>query len=300
MIVPPGPERSSFKKLLNPFDDSVWYVLNGMMLIVIVVTSILKCQSRRVQDFVFGKKNRTPFMNVVNIIVGLPMHKPPGRNFSRWILTMFVIMWLILRSLYQAVLYKNLQSTERNLPVQTIEESLRLGFMYYMISPTQENVKYLPEVYDRKVVVSRNESLDVVKRLNDPSIKAAFLGALDTARYANKVKLYGFNLNVCNEPLMLRQYGIVFPKGSFLVSSFDEELIILMETGLIGYWMSEHTEPIKSHLPHAQEPIKLTLNHLLSAYQVLLFGVGLASIALTTELVSMRMKCLRNFFEFFE
>lgn len=297
MIVPPGPERLSFMKLLNPFDDSVWHVINGMMLVVIVVTSILKCQSRRVQDFVFGKRNRTPFLNIMNVIVGLPVHKTPGRNFARWILTLFVIMWLILRSLYVAVLYKDLQSTERNLPIQTVEESLRLRFMYYMIAPTQENIKYLPEVYNRKVVVSRNESTEIVKRFNDPSIRAAFLAALDTVRYSNKVKLYGFHLNVCNEPLMLRQYGIVFPKGTFLVSSFDEKLIILMENGLIGYWLSEHTENIKYPPPHAQEPMKLTLNHLLSAYQVLLFGVGLAFLTLTIELVSMKTKCLKNFLE---
>lgn len=194
------------------------------------------------------------------------------------------------------MLYKNLQTTERDLPVQTIEESLRLGFRYYVIPPTQENIRYLPEIYNRRIVVKAREATNIVKTFNDPYLNAAFLGARDTVRHANKVNLYGFRLNVCPEPLLMRQYGIVFPKGSFLVESFDEKLIILMDSGLIGYWLSEHTEPNKPHSPKVREPMKLTLNHLLSAYQVLCFGVSLALFALTIELISMKAKCLRKLF----
>lgn len=295
MVVPPGPEFSSFSKLLSPFDDSVWYIVNGMMLVVILVTLFLKCQSSWVQDFVFGLNNRTPFLNIVNVIVGLPTHRNPGRNFSRWILMMFIIMWLIFRSLYQAVLFKNLQSTERNLPVQTIDESLQLDFVYFMIAPTQENIINLPELFNRRVVVSRNESFEIMKRFNDPSTKAAFLGALDTAHYANKVKLHGFMLNVCPETLLLRQYGIIFPKDSFLASSFDDKLIFLVENGLIEYWLSELTEKIK-YKASVREPMKLSLNHLLSGFQVLWCGTSLACIGLVVELISTKVKYLRKLF----
>lgn len=299
MVVPPGIEFSSFAKLLIAFEEPVWYVIYTMMLVVIVITTLVKCQPSRVQNFVFGKHNRTPFLNIFTIIVGLPMHRPPGRNFSRWLNMMFVLMWLIIRSLYQAVLYKNLQSTERNLPVQSVEETLRLGFTYYMISPTQDNIKYLPELYNRRIVLPRNESFEIMLRFNDPTLKAAFLGAFDTVRYSNKVKLYGFALNVCREPLLIRQYGIVFPKGSFLVPSIDEKLTLLMDNGLINYWLSEHTDTAKEQLP-VREPLKLTLNHLLSAFQVLYSGVVLAFIAFAVELLSVRVELLTKLFRFCE
>lgn len=176
MVVPPGESLSTFSKLFSPFESSVWYVIYSLMLIVLIVISLLKCQSKEIQDFVFGRDNRTPFMNVINVVVGSPVPKLPRRNFARWNLTMFIILWLVIRSLYQVVIYKNFQSTERNVPVQTIEESLRLGFVYYMIAPTQENIKYLPEVYDRKIVVSRHESVRIMMKFNDPTLKAAFLG----------------------------------------------------------------------------------------------------------------------------
>ena len=299
LIVPPGQERSQFSKLLNPFDDTVWKVFSCIIVFTIAFISILKCRSRGIQDFVFGKRNRTPLLNAMGVIVGLPIHNSPGRNFSRWFFMMFVLMMLILRSLYQSSLYKDLQSTERNLPVQTVDESLRLGFMYYMISPTQENVKYLPEVYDRRIVVSRKESFDLVKKFNDPSLRFAFLAALDTVRYSNKVNLYGIYINICKEPLMQRQYGIVFPKSSFLASSFDGKLITLMETGLIDYWRSTQTEHVEQYQLQTQKPMKLTLNHLLSAYQVLLCGMSLATFVMIIELISVKFKILGKVLTFF-
>lgn len=297
MVVPPGIEFSTFSKLLSPFDMNVWHAVNCMMIVVILVSSILKCQSKKVQDFVFGKQNRTPFLNIVNVIVGSPMYKIPGRNFARWILMMFVIMWLVFRTLYQAILFQNLQITKSNHPVQTVEESLRMGFEYYMISPTQENIKYLPEVYKRRIVISSRQSARIIKRLfSDPSTKAAFLGALDTVRYANREKLYGFTLNVCPEPLLIRQYGVVFQRDSFLVSSFNDKLMVLMENGLIDYWLSEHTESIKSPASSVREPMKLTNNHLESSYQVFWFGISLASIAFIIELISTRVRLLEKAF----
>lgn len=295
MVVPPGSELSSMSKLLSPFHDTTWYLIYCMMLIVILIMIVLKFQSKEVRSFVYGKQITTPFLNIVNVIVGLPMHKTPGRNFARWILTMLVIKWLIIRSLYQAVLYKELQSTERNHPVQSVQESLNLGFVYYMLASTQDNIKSLPEVYNRRVVVTRNESFEVLKEFKNPLTRAAFLGGYNSVRYSNKVNLYGFPLTMCREVFMQRQYSVVFPKGSFLVRSFDQQLIVLMENGLIYYWVSEHTSSINQPRQNAGEPIKLTLNHLLSAYQLMLFGVCLASTIFIVELLSMRVKPLRKF-----
>lgn len=298
IIVPPGLEHSSFSKLLNPFDDSVWLVFTGMIIFFIVITAILKCQSIKVRNFVLGANNRNPLLNAIGVIVGLPISSP-GRNFARWNLMMFVILLLILRSLYQSSLYKDLQSSKRNLPVQTIEETLKRNFRYYMIPPTQENIENLPEVYNRKIVVSRNDSVGILKRFNDPSFRAGFLAALDTVRYSNKANIYDIHFNICDEPLMQRQYGIVFPKASFLEPIFNRKLIIFIESGLIRHWLSQQTEVSNHNLEQPPEPKKLTLNHLKSAYQVLFLGKCLAIVVVIVELLSMKSKFIRNILEFF-
>lgn len=121
------------------------------------------------------------------------------------------------------------------------------------------------------------------------------LGAMDTLRYANKVKLYGFKLSVCNEALMMRQYGIFFPKHSFLVPSFDEKLRILMENGLIGYWVEKFTST-NDNQQHTKEPTQLTLSHLFIAFQIIFIGSLLSCIAFAIELLSVQIKILKSFF----
>ncbi|CRL04606.1 CLUMA_CG017674, isoform A [Clunio marinus] len=295
LIVPPGAEISSFSKLLQPFNPSVWYFVIATLFIVVIATIFLNYSPRKVKDFVFGKHIRTPFLNIIIVMIGSPMHHVPGRNFSRWILTLFILMWLIIRNLYQAVLYKELQSSERNRHVESLEEMIRQGFHYYMIAPTIENIIHLPEVYERRIIVSRVESDLIVRgKFNDPTVKAGFVAGFHTLLYINKVNLYGFHLNFCKEPLLLRQFGIVFPMNSFLVSSFDEKLIILVENGLIEYWLMENTESDGFALPEVREPMKLTLNHLLSAYQVLGLGLSLATTTFGFELIVRRINFLQK------
>jgi hypothetical protein len=298
MIIPPGREMSAFSKLFTAFDETLWCALCALMLFVVFITLILtKCHSggrrrRDVRDFVLGKENRTPFLNIVSIMVGVPWHSVPKRNFSRWLLTMFLVMWLIIRSLYQAVLYKNLQATERKLPVQSINESLELSFVYFMLISTQDNIIYLPDVYNRRIIVTRNESeIVIARKFTDPDTKAAFLGGEDIVKYSNKMNLYGYKALICPEPLMLRQYGIFYPKNSYLKSLFDIELLKLVDAGLIDYWRQNLTEMRREKV--SKFPQKLTLIHLLSAFELLFVGVLIAFTFFLIELLSLKVKKIR-------
>lgn len=301
MIVPPGKEKSAFHKLFTAFDETLWYTLSGLMLVVVFIILILtKCQRRRdVRDFVLGRENRNPFLNIVNVTVGLGFawHQLPKRNFSRWILTMFLLMWLIIRSLYQAVLYKNLQATERNLPVQSIKESLELDFVYFMLLSTKDNIVYLPEVYDRRVIVTKNQSNSIIaETFFDPNAKAAFLGGEDVIKYANKMNLYGNvkKVEICPESFMLRQFSIFYPQNSYLKTLFDVELLRLVDAGLIDYWKKNVIESIPEKI--SKVPRKITILHLLSAFELLSVGIGIALITFIVELISLRVDRVRKLF----
>lgn len=270
------------------------------MVITICISSIVKCSSINVQNFFFGMKIRTPYLNIASVIVGWPMNKLPTKNFARWILMMFILFWLINRSIYQGILYKNLQSIIRQKPVQTIEESIEKNYKYLMLAATVENIKDIPQLMNNKVIVSYDESFDVMAHFNDPKLQMAFLGAIDTVRYLNKINYYNFPLNICPQSLLTRQHGIYFPKHSFLTKMFDEKLSFILESGLLEHWMSGHVE--KSNSQRRQErtkdPIKLSFDHLLSAFEILLFGLCLAAVTFTFEIISIYIKSLRKLFYF--
>lgn len=304
MIVPPGHQHSEFAKLFTAFDEILWYTLSAITLCLLLITLIITKHHRlrhhrSIRDFVLGSENRTPVLNIVNTIVGLPWHAVPRRNFSRFLYTMLMLMWLIFRSLYQAVLYKNLQSSSGyDPPVQTLNESLSQDFIYFMLTSTQENIVHLPELYSRAIIVSRKESDDVIRMsLTDPDTKAAYLAAEDIVKYANKVHLYGetTTLVICPEPLFVRQYGIYYQHNSFLASLFDDTLLRLVDSGLIGYWRKRMLETAAEKV--VNEPKKLTFEHLVSAFDLLFVCLGLSTVVFVIEFCSVRWKRMRKFSE---
>lgn len=301
LVIPPGHQRPTFSKLFTAFDRILWYTLSGIISFVLVITLIItrRQQHRRVvRDFILGKANRTPILNIVNTIVGLPWHRAPRRNFSRFLYTMFLLMWLIFRSLYQAVLYKNLQSADIRLPIQTVNESLAQNFIYFMVTSTAENIIYLPEIYNRRIIVSLNDSDDIIsKKLTDPNTRAAFLAGEDIVKYANKKRLYGERTTVviCREPLLMRQFGLYYQHNSRLTSLFDNTLLRLVDAGLIDYWRKQllETIPEKNVI---NEPTKLTISHLLSAFELLGFGMAISTVIFVIELCSLKWRRAREIF----
>lgn len=299
MIIPPGRQRSAFSKLFTAFDRILWYTLSGVTSFILIITLIITKRQRRrraVRDFILGRDNRTPVLNIVNTIVGLPMHRTPTRNFSRFLYTMFLLMWLIFRSLYQAVLYKNLQSADYRSPVQSLNESLAQDFVYFMVTSTQENIIYLPEVYNRRIIVSRNQSDDIIsKRLTDPNTRAAFLADVDIVKYSNKIRYYGDKTAViCREPLLMRQLGIYYQHNSRLASLFNDMLLRLVDAGLIDYWREQllGTTPGKV----INEPRKLTIVHLLSAFELLGVCTAASTVVFVVELCSLKWQRFRTLF----
>lgn len=290
MIVPPGRQRSAFAKLLTAFDETLWYTLGAITLCLLVITLIItKCRRRVVRDFILGKLNRTPVLNIVNIVVGLPWHAAPSRNFSRFLFTMLMLMWINFRALYQAVLVSSLQTAEFYSPIQTLNESLSQDFVYFMLTSTQENIIHLPEVFARRIVVSRNDTDDILRRrLTDPDTKAAYLAGEDIMKYANKIHLYGAETTsvICREPLLVRQFAIYYPHNSFLASMFDDTLLRLVDAGLIDYWQRRMLETTTTPEKAINEPKKLTVVHLLSALELLAGCLIVSTVVFVIELCS--------------
>lgn len=148
-IVPPGRLYSSFEKLFYPFKYIIWSLVTTIFLIGFLVIAVLKYQSIRTQNFVFGPGNQSPCLNIINIFFGGSLHLLPTRNFARCLLGMFMIYCFIVRSSYQGALFKFMQSDSREQPISTIDEMLERNFMFYMLYTAEEHVHNLPRVLER-------------------------------------------------------------------------------------------------------------------------------------------------------
>jgi hypothetical protein len=72
----------------------------------------------------------------------------PKGNFARFVLMMFVIWALIIRTCYQSILYENLQRDIRKPRIQTLDELNELNFTALYT----ENDKYMTEIAEKRLV----------------------------------------------------------------------------------------------------------------------------------------------------
>lgn len=127
-VISPAKKFSGFEKLLQPFDVLVWMLVISTLSVATTVILAIKMQFQKVQSFVFGRKVNQPLVNLAIAIFGGSQPRLPGKNFSRFILMMFLILWLVLRNAYLGTMFKFLQSENRHKPVETINELFEQEF----------------------------------------------------------------------------------------------------------------------------------------------------------------------------
>lgn len=158
IVIPPGRNFSVFEKLFHPFKLNVWIALLVMVIGAVFVIFWIDRQSKRIRDFVFGSKTGNPYLNMLDIILNGSQPVQPKRNFSRVILTLFVIFCLVVRTSYQAALFKFLQIDQRHGELETVDELIEKGFDVYMYESFQELSNGL-KIHQRLVELAVSEAI---------------------------------------------------------------------------------------------------------------------------------------------
>ena len=112
--VPPGRLFTSLEKLYKPFRIVLWSCILALFGLCFVFIRIFRAKSTSLQNFVFGKGNSSPCLNISNIFLGGSLHRLPVTNFARYILGTFMIYCLIIRSSYQGEYSKSFKIISLN------------------------------------------------------------------------------------------------------------------------------------------------------------------------------------------
>lgn len=139
-LIPPGRELSTFEKLFFPFELSVWVLIGTCFLVGFAVIAIVTHRLNS-QDFVFGSGVGNPYLNMFIGFIGGGQKVLPKRNFARFLLMMFLMYSLVIRSVYQGSFYRLMQSNKREKEVQSIDEMIKKNFIVYVIRGVTDVVK---------------------------------------------------------------------------------------------------------------------------------------------------------------
>lgn len=123
---------TSFEKLLQPLDSSVWIMFCVSTSSIIIVIFVLSLKHK-------GDKLNHPAVTVAIIIFGGSQRRLPQHNLSRFVLMTFLIACLVIRNGYQGSLFKFLQSEGQAKHAETIEEMINQGFEIFMY-PSQAEI----------------------------------------------------------------------------------------------------------------------------------------------------------------
>lgn len=73
----------------------------------------------------------------------------PKRNFARFLLMMFLIFSLVIRTVYQGAFYQLLKSNKRHKGVQSMDEIVKSDFQFFIIAGASDFVKSVGISKDR-------------------------------------------------------------------------------------------------------------------------------------------------------
>lgn len=133
-ITPHGVSWTLVEKLIFPFAVVVWVFIFVCFLVVFIIIAVVERRSLAVQNFVFGTDVRSPHLNMFRGFIGGSQNILPRRNFARFLLSMFLIYSMVIRTAYQAS-YFHLNSDKKHKRVTIDAIILNQDYLIYAPEP---------------------------------------------------------------------------------------------------------------------------------------------------------------------
>ncbi|XP_070496200.1 glutamate receptor ionotropic, NMDA 1-like [Chironomus tepperi] len=280
-VLSPEHKVITFEKFLNPFQTTVWIFIVLTFMLGVVIILIIDVKFKEIRAFVFGEKVNHPMRNMFLAIIGQSQSVLPKNNFARFILMMFLILCLIIRSCYQGSLYKYLQMDERYKEPQTIQELIDKNFTFIM---SESNVdimkKYRPKISIVTKPTEGDEDLDLDFFADTEKKTATFASRVDLLKYSLDHDTFPYK--ICKESFFTINVVLLYNKNFFLKASIDDAIQRLLTHGFIEHWINEHDKTDRWKFEDSH-PIVMTYEHLSGAFNLLFVGCLAATLAFLVE-----------------
>ncbi|XP_029405731.2 uncharacterized protein LOC115066099 [Bactrocera dorsalis] len=277
---------SPFRKLFLPFRSHIWRLLLIIYLGVFALRLIFSLMGVTRSHFVFGVTNHMPGINMFNVCLGgaLPPRQVPRRNFARYVLMLWLIMTMLLRSSYQAFLYNLIKSNIGRPPPNTIAELLHQNYQLLMTEDVLATIHDLPVISSSAQVlnISRSHSFELVRR-SDRRI-----AILTPYEYVGYFKRYNTSftkgVHVVEERVFTQQLSFYMASNSMLLHRFNDIILQYITVGLWEKWVRELLDMSLRFDSGSEEPIaKVTVQQMSGAWYVWLTGNVLSAFVLVVE-----------------
>lgn len=177
-IIPPPAKFSSFEKLSQPFQNTVWITLVACYLLGVGLIILIIKFASRVNERVFGAEVKSPLMDLLVITFGLSQPTLPSKCAPRFILIQIVVFFLVIRSAYQGSLYRFLQSDEVHVDVKSFHELIEKDYKFYIGKSFADLIQQQTNLKQRWFFSFFNNKLELNIFLAEKSCHLKSLGRL--------------------------------------------------------------------------------------------------------------------------
>lgn len=147
--ISPGKELTTFEKLAYPFRLTVWVFIFICLALGFLVIFVIKRRSISEQNFVFGVGVKNPYLNMFIGLYGGSQKILPKTNFARFLLMLFLLYSLVMRTLYQGSFFRLMQSNKRHSEVESIEEMINDDFRFLIYFGDADQIDQIPVFKER-------------------------------------------------------------------------------------------------------------------------------------------------------
>ena len=282
---------TSWETITFPFSVFTWYLLASMIVLFMGLVAIPKwifskrLEHRRYIDHVF--------LDVFLVAVGMSAQYTPTYNTSRILQITWIIFSLIVRTIYQALLYHLIRThVRRNLP-ESLEDVVQQN--YSLVADTM-NIDALVEVplfnaTNFIAVDAVGDFYTLVYLEQQPLHKAKHMAILLPLVfykfYTDAMDKAGI-FKVLPKAIMSFKMCMYLTKHSYLIDQFDAILILFNDCGILNAWHREEIDEDYVSSKHIVANHILDLEQLQMAFVLLSIGYFIAAIVFILELIYKR------------
>lgn len=257
----------------------------------VLVIFVVKCRSRRIQNFVFGRNVNFPMLNMVNIMFGGALNILPRRNFARFLLGMFMLYTIVIRNAYTGTLFRFLQTSASNRDIISINQLIKGNYSFMVLEALKEFTDNFPKISKNSVILKKGRFIEIRHLLLDSEVKRALLASEDHVAYWNKRHFPEEIFDVVDEKASSINLVMYLHKTSCLTSEFSRQILNFNSVGLVKIFKQVYIDKKYSKPQVDREPKKLTNTHLEGAFELL--AIGIAS-SFCCFLIEVLLKIIKN------
>ncbi|XP_036320037.1 glutamate receptor ionotropic, delta-1 [Rhagoletis pomonella] len=290
VAIPPGRPISPLQRLFRPFKYIIWSLIGSNLVLAVLIIYALKLfGSKRVVSFVFGKANRFPFSNLwASLYGGGVIHNHlPYRNFSRYLLGLWLLCTLVLRSAYTGQLFIMLQDGRALTPLKTFQEIFEKKFV---VNTAPVLAELLTSVMGNVAVVNidggNNSMPMILKRIARGSKEILSIIEPAVMYYNYQQETEDERVAILPQKLIMTPLTMYMRKHSYLTIPINAKLLDFIDLGIINKFENRYRLPDSGEV--SQEPVQLSLFLLTGIFGVYLVLMGFCTLVFLLELWTTR------------